>query len=129
MVANSREVGAYLLDRMRELLDLDIVGDVRGMGLMCGLEFVKDKATKEPFPPELKVCGLVFAEALDRGMITFPCTGCVDGVAGDMMLMSPPLITTRDQVDEMIAILKDSIEATQARLHDMATPAGRQVHY
>jgi adenosylmethionine-8-amino-7-oxononanoate aminotransferase len=129
LVANSREVGAYLHQRLDELLDLDIVGDVRGRGLMCGLEFVKDKETKEPFPPELKVCGLVFAEALERGLITFPCTGCVDGVAGDMMLVTPPLIITREQVDEMIDIFKASIEAAQARLADWKPPSEHKIHY
>jgi adenosylmethionine-8-amino-7-oxononanoate aminotransferase len=129
LVSNSKVVGAYLLDRLRELLDFDIVGDVRGRGLMCGLEFVRDKETREPFPPELKVCGLVFAEALERGMITFPCTGCVDGVAGDMMLVTPPLIITREQVDEMMDIFKASIAATQDRLVDWEAPAEHKIHY
>lgn len=129
LISNSKEVGAYLLERLRELLDLDIVGDVRGRGLMCGLEFVKNKETKEPFPPELKVCGLVFSEALERGLITFPCTGCVDGVAGDMMLVTPPLIITQEQIDEMIDIFKESIKAAQARLADWKPPSEQKIHY
>lgn len=129
LVGNAKEVGDYLLDRLHELLEFDIVGDVRGRGLMCGMEFVRDKKTREPFPPELKVCGLVFAEALDRGMITFPCTGCVDGVAGDMMLVTPPLIITREQVDEMVDIFKESIEAAQVRLSDWEPPTEHKIHY
>jgi adenosylmethionine-8-amino-7-oxononanoate aminotransferase len=116
VVANSREVGAYLLQRLRELLDLDIVGDVRGRGLMCGFELVKDKRTKEPFPPEKKTCLLVVGEALKRGLILFPCTGVIDGVAGDMILVTPPLIITHEQVDELISITKEALVAVQAQL-------------
>lgn len=130
IVGHARDVGAYLLKRLAELSTLGIVGDVRGMGLFAGLEFVQDKATKEPFPPGLRVCSLVFAEALSRGMITFPCTGSLDGVAGDMMLITPPLIITREEVDEVVAILKESIEAVQTKLASQSagTPAER-VHY
>ncbi len=97
--ANSRQVGAYLLKRLHELLNFDIIGDVRGKGLMCGLEFVKDKDTKEPFAPDLKVSVLFEREAMKRGLSVFSCTGCVEGVAGDMMLVTPPLVITCDQVE------------------------------
>jgi adenosylmethionine-8-amino-7-oxononanoate aminotransferase len=116
LLAHSKEVGAYLLERLQELLDYDIVGDVRGKGLMCGMEFVKDKETKEPFPPELKVSGRFQKEALKRGLVLFQCSGCVEGVEGDMMLVTPPLIITRQQVDEMIDIMKETTEAVQATL-------------
>ena len=116
LVANSREVGAYLLQRLHELLDFDIVGDVRGRGLMCGLELVKDKTTKEPFAPELKASDLLVTEALKRGLILYSCTGCIEGVAGDMLLVTPPLIITRQQVDEMMAIMVEAVQATQELL-------------
>jgi adenosylmethionine-8-amino-7-oxononanoate aminotransferase len=116
LLQNSRETGAYLLGRLQELLALDIVGDVRGRGLMCGVEFVKDKASKEPFPASAKVSGLIQSEAMKRGLILFSCTGCVEGVAGDMMLVTPPLIITRQQVDDLIAIFREAILAAQKRL-------------
>jgi len=116
LLANSRQVGAYLLQRMGELLEFDIVGDVRGKGLMCGIELVKDKETKEPFAPEMQASLVLQNEALKRGLILYACTGCVEGVAGDMMLVTPPLITTRQQVDEMVAITKEALQATQESL-------------
>jgi adenosylmethionine-8-amino-7-oxononanoate aminotransferase len=116
LVARSKEMGAYLLKRLGELLEFDIVGDVRGKGMMCGLEFVKDKKTKEPFDPKLKVSGRFQAEALERGLVGFQCSGCVDGVMGDMLLVTPPLVMTREQIDEMIDIMKDSIRAVQAQV-------------
>ena len=116
LARNSRETGAYLIGRLRELLDYDIVGDVRGKGLMCGLELVKDKATKEPFDPAVHASARLQAEAMSRGLVLFSCFGSAEGVAGDMMLVTPPLIITRPQVDELIEILKASIEAVQHAL-------------
>jgi adenosylmethionine-8-amino-7-oxononanoate aminotransferase len=113
LLSNSKEVGAYLLGRLGELLSFDIVGDVRGLGLMCGLELVKDKRTKEPFPPAAQAGTVFTRETMKRGLILYPCTGCVEGVAGDMILITPPLIVTRRQVDDMIAIMKEAMEATQ----------------
>ncbi len=116
VIANSRETGAYLLERLQELLEFEIVGDVRGRGFMCGIELVKDKRSKEPFPPARKACLSVMMEGIQRGLILFPCTGNVEGVAGDMLLVTPPLITTRVQVDEIVAITKEALKAAQAQL-------------
>lgn len=113
LLRNSRETGAYLLERLEELKDSDIVGDVRGKGLFCGIEFVRDPKTREPFDPDLHV-GLRFQEeAMARGLILFSCFGSLNGVAGDMMLFTPPLIVTRDQVDEIIDIAKETLEVVK----------------
>jgi adenosylmethionine-8-amino-7-oxononanoate aminotransferase len=116
LLANAKKVGAHLLERLEELLTFDIVGDVRGEGLMCGMELVQDKETKEPFAPEWQIAERFNRETMKRGLVLYPCTGCVDGVAGDMMLVTPPLIITNQQVDEMIDIMKEALEATQAQL-------------
>jgi adenosylmethionine-8-amino-7-oxononanoate aminotransferase len=106
-------VGDYLRIRLEQLLKFDLVGDVRGMGLLCGFEFVEDKATKKPFDPMLGVGSLYRQEALKRGLVQYPCTGSVDGAAGDMNLVAPPLVITRDQVDEMMELIKQALTATQ----------------
>ena len=116
LLANSRKVGAHLLRRLQELLAYDIVGDVRGKALMCGLELVRDKKTKEPFAPELKASALFTAETFKRGLILYPCAGCIEGVAGDMVLITPPLIIDERQVDDMVEIMKESLQATQEKL-------------
>ena len=118
LLAHTKEVGAYPLERLGEMLQFDMVGDVRGKGLMCGMEFVRDKETKEPFPPELRASSLFQAEALKRGLILYACTGCVEGVAGDMMLVTPPLVITREEVDEMIQIMKGTATAVQAQIRE-----------
>ncbi|MBM3122383.1 MAG: aminotransferase class III-fold pyridoxal phosphate-dependent enzyme [Chloroflexi bacterium] len=116
LVSRSRQVGAYLLDKLNELRTFDIIGDVRGKGLMCGFELVKDKATKEPFPPANKASLRFQDEAMRRGLVLFQCTGCVEGTAGDMVLVTPPLIITQEQVDEMSAILKETTRVVQHEL-------------
>jgi adenosylmethionine-8-amino-7-oxononanoate aminotransferase len=118
LVRNSRETGAYLLRRMHELLDFDVVGDVRGRGLMCAMEFVKDKKTKEPFAPSQKVALMVMQACIRHGLILFPCGGNVDGVAGDMILVTPPLVVTGEQVDEMMDLMKKGIKQVQDQLKE-----------
>ena len=117
LVARSAEMGKYLLAQMEaKLLPHPIVGDVRGRGLMVGFELVKDKQTKETFAPKLLASKRLEDAAFARGLITYPCTGSVDGQAGDMMLLAPPLIITREQIDELVDILDASIGALEASL-------------
>jgi adenosylmethionine-8-amino-7-oxononanoate aminotransferase len=116
LVEQSRRTGEYFLAKLEELLRYDIVGDVRGLGMMLGFELVKDKESKEPFDPSLGVSRRVEEAAFQRGLIIYPCTGSVDGVAGDMVLLAPPLIITREQVDEFVDILHESVEAVQKDL-------------
>ena len=111
-----RQLGGYLRSRLDELLEFEIVGDVRGMGLLTGFEFVADKASKAPFDPALGVSALYQRQALSCGLVQYACTGCVDGAAGDMNLVAPPLVITREQVDEMVDLIKEALKATQDAL-------------
>jgi adenosylmethionine-8-amino-7-oxononanoate aminotransferase len=92
------------------------IGDVRGLGLMFGFELVKDRATREPFAPALKVSSLLEKAALRHGLVTYPCTGTVDGGPGDMVLMAPPLTITAEQVDDLLRILDLAIGEVEEAL-------------
>jgi len=117
LVENSTERGLQALAGLRKIMENHpIIGDVRGKGLMFGFEFVQDKASKEPFPPGLKVSLLLEEAALRGGLVTYPCTGTVDGTTGDMTLMAPPLIITTDQMDDLLNILDESIGEVERRL-------------
>ena len=117
LVRNAREVGTHLLAGLRGLMARHpIVGDVRGLGLMVGLEFVADRVTRAPFPPEREVARAIALEALERGLVTYPGTGSLDGVMGDHMKFTPPLVLTRAQADELVAMLDAAIGAVEARL-------------
>jgi adenosylmethionine-8-amino-7-oxononanoate aminotransferase len=68
------------------------VGDIRGLGLLLGIEFVKDKATREPFPREENIAERIRQAALAEKVLTYPTQGCVDGTRGDHILLAPPFI-------------------------------------
>jgi adenosylmethionine-8-amino-7-oxononanoate aminotransferase len=116
LIQNSAEMGAYLLEGLKSLLDFRIVGDVRGQGLMCGVELVKDKRTKEPFAGEDKVAELVVEAAMQRGLIVYPGHGNVNGDSGDHLLIGPPLTIRRPQVEEMVNLLRESLESVEKTL-------------
>ena len=89
------------------------VGDVRGLGLLWAVEFVADKTTKRPFPPGLGFSGKVGAAALRRGLLVYPMQGCVDGTAGDHILLAPPAVITEEQIHWATAQLSVAIREAQ----------------
>ena len=117
LVSNSAEVGAYFLDGLRDLQERhSMIGDVRGLGLLLGVEFVRDRTTKEPFPPAWRVAKRVGAATLARGLVSYPGTGTVDGALGDHLLYAPPLTITRAQLEDLLAILDESLLAVALEL-------------
>jgi len=109
LVGASARMGAYLLEKLAALRELSCVGDVRGLGLMAGVELVADKESKRPFSNP--VAGQVQAAAMARGLIVYTCSGLADGVKGDAILLGPPFIVTEAQIDEIVALLRESIAA------------------
>jgi adenosylmethionine-8-amino-7-oxononanoate aminotransferase len=105
-----KTAAAKLQRALSTLLDLETVGEVRGIGLLRGVEFVSDQHSKRPFAPELNFAGRVTTAALQRGLLVYPIQGCVDGVSGDHLLIAPPAVITEDQIDWAVDQLKNSIE-------------------
>lgn len=121
LIENAAAVGSYFKERLTELaLRHVMIGDVRGMGLLLGIEFVRDRVSKAPFPTAWRVSARVGAETLKRGLVSYPGSGTVDGVAGDHVLYAPPLVINRNQVDEIVAILDESLSAVEAELLQVA---------
>jgi len=108
-------IAAKLERSLSTLLDSNAVGEVRGIGLLRGVEFVSDKQTKKPFAPELNFAGRVTSAALKRGLLVYPIQGCVDGVSGDHLLIAPPAVITADQIDWAIQQLKEAITEAAMR--------------
>jgi putrescine---pyruvate transaminase len=109
LVQKAREQGKYLQKKLATLRDLPIVGDVRGQGLIAAVELVKDKATKEMFPADLQVVRKVWEKALANGLLTR--TG-----GNNVIALCPPLIITREQIDEIVTTLRRAIEEVTAEL-------------
>jgi adenosylmethionine-8-amino-7-oxononanoate aminotransferase len=117
LVENSRQRGDQARAGVRRLMDKHVsIGDVRGAGLMFGFELVRDRKTKEPFAPGLYVSRRLEVAALERGLVTYPSTGCVDGVMGDMVLMAPPLTINAAQIDEVMGILDEALTQVETDL-------------
>jgi adenosylmethionine-8-amino-7-oxononanoate aminotransferase len=108
--ARDGSIAAKLERSLSTLLDLKTVGDVRGIGLLRGVEFVSDKKTKKPFAPELNFAGKVGAAALKRGLLVYPMQGCVDGASGDHLLIAPPAVITPEQIDWAVEQMKNAID-------------------
>jgi adenosylmethionine-8-amino-7-oxononanoate aminotransferase len=98
-----------LKSALEGLRDLSVIGDVRGLGLLWGVELVRDKKTKQPFPPEKNFAGQVGQAALSRGLLVYPMQGCVDGVAGDHLLIAPPAVITADQIQWALETLRAAV--------------------
>jgi adenosylmethionine-8-amino-7-oxononanoate aminotransferase len=113
LVAAAAGTGAYLGRRLREALGpLPHVGDVRGLGMMWGIEFVTDRATRTPFPARDRASQRICDQALARGVILYPGHGGADGEAGDHLMVAPPLVIALDEVDQVVAILGEVIASS-----------------
>jgi adenosylmethionine-8-amino-7-oxononanoate aminotransferase len=116
LIARSARMGEYFLKKLQTLYQHAIVGDVRGLGLFAGVEFVKDRESREPFDAKLKVNALIGDRAFEKGLITYPGGGGADGIRGDHSLLAPPFTITEAQIDEMVAILDESIAEISQKL-------------
>jgi adenosylmethionine-8-amino-7-oxononanoate aminotransferase len=112
LVAASATKGAWLKDRLRRALGgHPHVGDIRGRGLMIGLELVEDRVTKAPFARAEKVTERLVAAAAGSGLLLYPSTGCADGSNGDLVMMGPPFVISEAEMTEAVAILTDVLDA------------------
>jgi adenosylmethionine-8-amino-7-oxononanoate aminotransferase len=111
LVQNAAIMGEYLGKQLHLALDKHPnVGDIRGRGLFWALEIVQDRATKEPFPVARQTAWLIWKRAFELGLVCYYSQGCADGTNGDLVMLGPPLIVTKEQVDEMVVILTKAIE-------------------
>ncbi|MCL5039589.1 MAG: aspartate aminotransferase family protein [Firmicutes bacterium] len=105
-----KEKGVHLRRELETLAqESEIVGDVRGLGLMLGIELVADRQEKTPFPTGLNLTEKVRSAAIEEGLVIYPGNGFVDGVAGDGFLVAPPFIITEEEMDELVKRLKRAL--------------------
>jgi putrescine aminotransferase len=103
LVEAAARKGKKLLDGLKQLASLESVGDIRGLGLMCGIEFVEDKGTKKPFPPARKMGARVQQECTRRGLVS--------RIKDDIYMLAPPFVVTDAEIDRMVNILGEAIPA------------------
>ena len=110
LVARVRERGAKLRRELRAALErFEEVGDVRGRGYLIGIELVRDRATRGPFPAERGVSQAIGREAFADGLICYPCAGNVGGVSGDTVIVAPPYNASEAELGELIEKLSGAV--------------------
>lgn len=117
LIRNCAEKGEYLLIKLRSLANkFEIIGDVRGKGLMTAVEFIKNKKTKEPFPRKIHLAERILETALKKGLNLYFCIGFVDDVNGDAVMVAPPFTVTKKEIDKIIKIFSETISEIKKSL-------------
>lgn len=142
LVENVRTMGAYLETQLKQRFESHpYVGDIRGKGLFWGvssmflysilhdqqkrhvtnsfqLEFVQDKATKEPFDPKDRLCYRIQEKGLEpeHSISLYGCSGTVDGTKGDHLILAPPYIVSKEEIDIIVDTLEKVLKEVFATL-------------
>lgn len=112
LLDNVRAMGNFLSAQLHEQLGQNPhVGDIRGRGLFMGVELVRDRETKDPFDPALKLHARIKREAMERGLMVYPMGGTINGRSGDHILLAPPFIVTEKDVETIVNRLGQAIGA------------------
>lgn len=99
----------FLLEKLKS--QYSFIGEVRGKGLLLGIEFVEDKTTKRPFPRKAAVTQTMVTLGKENGLLVYPAGAGMDGVNGDSIIISPPLTISKREMEELFSLLKATFEA------------------
>ena len=105
LLERCRVMGAVLHERLQPLRDHPAVGDVRGIALLAGIEFVADRATRAPFPRSARFAERFTQAARERGVVVWPNVGHAGGTDGDLVCLAPPFVVDEGEIDEIVARL------------------------
>ncbi|MFO7965340.1 MAG: aspartate aminotransferase family protein [Desulfobacterales bacterium] len=109
LISQAEKTGQYLQEQLTALMDLPMVGDIRGKGMLWAVEFVKDKKTREPFEKEFNLKMNLITTCMLKGVFFYP--GYYEDALGrgDHILVAPPFIITEEQIDTCMGVLRESI--------------------
>lgn len=123
LVENARITGTYLHEKLRRLKkEFPIIGDIRGRGLLAGVEFVRDRDSRAPFPFNWYVAQEATEIAQEKGLLIYPRRSRY-GLAGDHVLLAPPLIVNRADVDEIVDIFEATLQELTSLTDGHVLPA------
>ena len=111
LVVRSGALGAILHRTLERVRDHPLVGDVRGRGLLAGIELVRDRATREPFDRGLHLAERCASLGLDHGVVLWPSAGGADGQRGDIIMVAPPFIVSETELEELATRLLKTLSA------------------
>ena len=111
LLENVRAMGVHLMDRLQDRFgNHRHVGDIRGRGLFQAIELVQDRASKATFDPAKKLNARIKQEAMNLGLMCYPMGGTIDGKHGDHVLLAPPFICTKDDINLIVEKLGDAVD-------------------
>jgi adenosylmethionine-8-amino-7-oxononanoate aminotransferase len=117
LVTAARERGAQLLSGLRELIGRHrVLGDARGLGLLLGVELVRDRTTRQPFAVEQGMAFRFARACIEEGVAVYPGQSGADGLLGDHALVTPPLTITPQQVDAVVTGIDRALSRVEADL-------------
>jgi adenosylmethionine-8-amino-7-oxononanoate aminotransferase len=120
LIERCAAMGPTFHQRLAGLRGLPCVGDIRGRGLLAGVEFVADLGTRAPFPRAARFAEAFASAALDVGLVVWPNVGQADGINGDLALLAPPFIVTDDEIDLIVQRFGEALRATVERIGAVA---------
>ncbi len=120
LIERCAEIAPTFHSRLESLRGLPAVGDIRGRGLLAGIEFVADPVTRAPFPRAARFAESFAAAALDAGLVVWPNVGQADGVNGDLAMLAPPFVVSHDEIDLIVQRLGAALRATVERIGAVA---------
>jgi adenosylmethionine-8-amino-7-oxononanoate aminotransferase len=121
LIERCAAMGQVLHRELQALRGLPHVGDVRGRGLLAGVEFVVDTDTRAPFPRSAGFAERFTAAALEEGLVVWPNVGQADGTNGDLVMLAPAFIITEDEIRELVARFGRAVERAAGRTSGKAT--------
>ncbi|MGJ7921792.1 aspartate aminotransferase family protein [Neobacillus sp. LXY-4] len=102
--------GIYLKNMLEKLMNqFDFIGDIRGKGLLLGIEFIEDRTTKQPFPRAIQVTKTIIEIAQKNGLLIYPAGSGLDGINGDAIIISPPLTITKREIEELARLITTTL--------------------
>ncbi|MFB3117759.1 MAG: aspartate aminotransferase family protein [Myxococcota bacterium] len=122
LIERCARMGEILQRRLGELLDHPNVGDVRGRGLLVGIEFVEDKASRKPFDPSVRMAEGFAQAAQAAGLVVWPNSGYTDRENGDLVLIGPPFTITESEISELVRLFRVALDVAIDRIQ---RPNGR----
>ncbi|WP_100372865.1 aspartate aminotransferase family protein [Bacillus sp. FJAT-45037] len=123
LVRKAEENGRYLKAEIKKLFNqFTMIGDVRGIGMMVGIEFVRNRSSKEPFSASLALTNRIVKQAQQNGLLIYPAQSAKASGEGDAVMIAPPLNTTKVEIDQIIALFTKTLKEIES---DMVQERGR----
>ena len=116
LIERCARMGRVLHRRLESLRELPLVGDVRGRGLLAGIEFVADQNSREPLPRAATFAETFTAAALEAGLVVWPNVGHADGTRGDLAMLAPPFVVTEEEIEEMVSLFTRALRTAADKI-------------